>query len=645
MISQLFYLLLFLFSLYGLMFFIKKQWGVPYKQAPFIAICLVMIILYIASLFQFILIISWGVYLFGLVFFGWMVYQKHRQDQINARIFFKEDTYYPLYIFGVLFFVNWLVFNKYGLFYSDVWHFWGFRIKQLFYFQDLLGGEPMHKSSHPSISAIVHYYFTYFLNKGSFRDGVAVFSHVMLFASALPIFLFHKKHKTPFWSLLLIGVCFYFLVNSFGVLHISILYNDALLGMFFGLAIVLYMLNKDNPKLYLLTLGVVIFCIAQIKESGFIFISLIIFIIFINEILLERKSLLKSLKRIGILVLVFITTRYSWKEYLKYSYGRKERGDILPVPISSLSQDKNSEYIQIGRQFWNQLNDNRGIYPNDVYDIDLPYSLIFLFFLILAGLCLWFFYRRKSFPTIFKNYKHYILFVSLVALCLIGYLVITLISQMLGAGTILHPNGFSRYLGAGFMGVFLVLFLIIIKTYNRLLLLLFFVFLVPIMHYKHLENTIKSKKVATNGFVNHHLNVFFNRQKLHFFGFYAWGSPVFEAHEVVTKEILKNKKRKTAKIFILGGFSRVPEYDEIIRIRTFPFVPEIHFLDQQISSEELQKKIQGAEYFITWLPEDIIRGYLLRAPNLKGVWVNKQKNSLNDNDLINDISEGFKRIK
>ena len=141
---QLTFLLLLLFSLYGLMFFIKKQWSVPYNQAPFITICFIMGLLYIASLLHFLLEITWAIYLFGLVFFGWEVYQKYKQKKLDKKSL-KKEKFYPLYVFGILFFINWISFSGHGLNFSDVWHFWGFRIKQLLYFQDLLGGKPYTK--------------------------------------------------------------------------------------------------------------------------------------------------------------------------------------------------------------------------------------------------------------------------------------------------------------------------------------------------------------------------------------------------------------------------------------------------------------------------------------------------------------------
>ena len=471
--------------------------------------------------------------------------------------------------------------------------------------------------SYPSITSIIHYYFTYFLNKGSYNDGVSVFAHITIFASALPIFLFNKKNKIYFY--LLAGICFYLLINSFGVFSIWIIYCDALIGMFWGVSIILYLKNKEKQKLLLLTLGVTLFCMVQIKNVGIALSGLTIFIIFINELFLERKPILKSLKGILILVLIFIASRYSWKEYLKYSYGYKEpislSGDIGEINRSNLST-----YKKLTIDFWNKFKGSEGI-EHHLYDLHYPYTQIFLFLLVFVLLlCFWFFLNKNSLPKIFKSFRHSIQLISLLILGFIGYLFINLYAQFQWH-PVLATSSFYRYMGIGFVGIFIVFFYVTLKTEKKRFLLLFLILILPVMH----PNKQHAKEKLFD------LNVLKKRVK-------GEGIGTYGEMEFVSKKLWEEAGKKPKKILVHGGYN--PGQIEIIHLRVFPMDPTI--LQVNTPLEDIKKSLQEVEYFITWLPERDFYGtygdILEKNPHLKGVWVNR--------DIYPwSFGEGFKRIK
>ena len=235
------YLFLLLASLYGLMILVQKWLSVPYTQIPFVTITSLLSVLYVAGLFGILWHVSHLVCLTGL---GCLALHLYNAPRTFCRRLADRDSLLPLAAFGVLYFLSYFIWKDITF---SVWDefWWGIFTKIITTHDSLIAGyNEITNKDYPRISAILHYYVILFLRRGDFDEGTAIFAQTIIFLSAVPVF-FAKKYNPLL--LVLIACCFFCLFYLF-VLPICLIYNDSMLGLCWGMSVILYLINRNRDK-------------------------------------------------------------------------------------------------------------------------------------------------------------------------------------------------------------------------------------------------------------------------------------------------------------------------------------------------------------------------------------------------------------
>ncbi len=589
--------LVFLLSLCGLMFLVQKYFKFPLPQVPFLTLILLTIGLYISGLFGIVLYVSYLLFIGGLLYMIYIVYQKFKSKNLD---FFTSKTLFPIYVFGLVFFINWIVFKEYIFTQWDEFSFWGIFPKILLSFNDVVGPyNYINKAEYPRIPALLQYYFNLFLSKGTFSEGISIFAQVTFFASALPFFLFHKKKNILL--VILIGAIFYCLVNSFGVNSIFIIYNDALLGFLWGMSLILYFVNRHELNRRFISTGILLFAILQVKEIGLVFALCTLFIIGINEIIIYRKNkkIIPILLRISLLLIVIFISKYSWDGYRKY---KEIKADAFSISISDVSLSNLKEYQKESKNnFWKALNLRKTDKNNRTFFFSyIDRIVFFLVFAFLSYMVL----RKKE---VFVN-KEFIPFIGSVFICIIGYLFLLCILYMYTFSEFeaVRLASHERYIGTAFLGIYLLILYFIIETKNKWLLLLFAIFIIPLtVNSAFHPFSFKSQKDPFNAIVpvvekikkeNSNPRIYFinqqgNRAVKVRFGFKIFPISLFGPHSISTY------KRD--------------DWGQAVNFQTV------------ISVEEFREKIKTFDYLFLVNSTDFWQQYgqVVKESNLKGIYV------------------------
>ncbi len=506
MTLSLFYLLITLASLYGLMILVKKYLVLSNDQIPFVTMSALMSALYVGAVFGFLLEFSLVIFSSGIIIFLGSAYKILRE-----RKKWYDPSWFAFSLFGILFLLNWILFRDYYLIRWDEFSFWGYFSKILVECHDIIANfNSINKADYPRGSAILHYYFILFINQGNFHEGTAIFAQASVLLSALPIFLpDRKKYNIFFLTTIYLCFCASFYVFTTPIYSI---YNDSILGLFWALAIILYLKNKNKEKA-IPAIGIVLFCIVQIKQIGIVFGFFAIFIFSIDYLFFtHQKNALIKLRNIGFLVMIMFFSKISWDTYkyyhdvqistfrfdlskthffpqndnLKkisksYFYSLMYIGDITES-VKALNEKDEDRYIaKFGTPIHledkvnalNKLFNEKWSVKSKVKIWLSPFywTIIFMFF----SLLLYYLKKKHIEEEILTSKKRYFVFLCSILIALIGYLYLMLLLYMNNFGFVeaISLTSFDRYLGTFYIGIFFVLFYMTLRLENKTLTICF----------------------------------------------------------------------------------------------------------------------------------------------------------------------------
>ncbi len=503
---------LFLISFFGLNFLLNKKANIPFALTPFLTIVCILITLYLLGIFGLLLGGAWLLYCIGFGSFFYYTYSKIKEKKITIK-YLLQYSFYPLYFFAFLFFINLFLYKDIHITGFDELAHWGVFTKILTTYHDLIDQYTMiNKADYPRISSLLHYYIISFLNKGVFNEGIVIFSQTLFFISASCFFIFHKKQKFIFYILIFVG--FYLLFGIINYLSISHLYNDALLALFWGLSIVVYITNKK----YLWIVGVILFCLPQIKETGILFCSFSLLIVAVNELFFSKELFQFKLKKIGILIGIVILSKLSWFLYIQYKgveINSFKLGDTKLVlkqdDINKFEERYFKSLIYVGQYNYSlgyESDVKRMVfpstYPNRIANIlkkitgkesslyhflnnkmnNLIIGPAYFIILIIIYLFLIYYYKKSYLKrsVLPSEKKQYIYFSSSLCIIIISY---NFIQRFLYLNTSFNTweirilSSFNRYLGTIVVGGLLILIYLISTIQKKNLLVFLILILFP----------------------------------------------------------------------------------------------------------------------------------------------------------------------
>lgn len=97
------------------------------------------------------------------------------------------------------------------------------------------------------------------------------------------------------------------------------LYGDSVLGLCWGMSILLYLINRKRDRVVLIITSLCLFSMVQVKEMGLVFACCTIFIVMIDEGFFSTFRLPAVLKRLGVLTAVVLVSYASWSLFKSYN--------------------------------------------------------------------------------------------------------------------------------------------------------------------------------------------------------------------------------------------------------------------------------------------------------------------------------------
>lgn len=176
--------------------------------------------------------------------------------------------------------------------------------------------DPIGVRDYPPITSLLHYFFTYF-------SGYT--ERITIFANAVVVFLminFAVEKSLNTSSKIISGM---FILATYSLIWIfgegfHCLWADLILGISFGISILVYSLNKKVDKLNaLLSCFPILVMMILIKQIGILFAFFVLAII-ATDYLSEKKQLFKKYLIFLFCILLLIFVNQTWKIYLEYQH-------------------------------------------------------------------------------------------------------------------------------------------------------------------------------------------------------------------------------------------------------------------------------------------------------------------------------------
>lgn len=505
-------LLTLLASLYGFMILVRKWLSLPYAQAPFVAIISLMSVLYVAGLFELLWYVSWFVFLAGLVCFALSLYKNTLG--IPSRTFFRrlisDHSLFPLTAFGVLFLFSWFVFRNAYITEWDEFSFWSIFTKIAVNDNAMIAGfNDINKADYPRITALLQYWFLLFLRGGSFHEGTAIFAQTVVFSSAVPVFLSLPSRKYNVFLLCLVTFCFYSLVDVFAQPVFS-LYGDSVLGLCWGMSILLYLMNRKQGELCFYITSLCLFSMVQVKEMGLVFACCTIFIIMIDEGFFSTFRLPVVLKRLGVLTAVVLVSYASWSLFTSYN----------GVVGSSFSLDSGSIYdslfdlqdyqrttaenflyslIHVGnvaetQTVFDAQHQDRfiGSFAHHFHFFEFSLSPLWWAIIFVMFMSLSYWLAGNTPERIFASRSRFMTFMICLLASLWLYICLLLVVYMFVFSPYegVRLASFGRYVGTAYLGLFLVLFYYVLGAEKKSLLVAFTVLIFLVTPYSSIKSIL-----------------------------------------------------------------------------------------------------------------------------------------------------------
>ena len=510
---QLFYLAILLASLYGLMIFVKNglRLSVSYAQIPFITIIFLMSVLYVAGLFGLLLPVSWLVFLTGLAYLAKHLVRKYSTSRcgnfsspLNTH---PNIELFPLAFFGVLFFLNWFIFRNSMFSQWDEWLSWGLFTKVLVNY-DLLHTKLYYNPGHPHyprITSILQYYFILFLNNGKFHEGTAIFAQTVIFSSAVSaFFMFQKK---SYFFLIPSVFAFYCILHLFSTLgtngafsiHVYSLYVDSILGLCWGMSVILYLSNRNRMESMIIS-GLALFSMVQLKETGVFFAFSTILVVTIDKMFFHTSELPIKLKQVGTLIAVVMISWASWSMFKQYNeIGSTRISNVSVSVVNSIEEsllDPQSYKRKVAVNWLrsmtyagnvNKISANLREAENHFIARFGPtfafsnFSLSPLYWMIIWGIFVFSLYSIHAGSTGHTYESRNVFLTSMISLAILvlvySCLILLLYISYFSEHEAVRLASFGRYIGTSFIGIFLVLLYLTLEAQNKIQIVVFITFL------------------------------------------------------------------------------------------------------------------------------------------------------------------------
>ncbi|TXN37619.1 hypothetical protein FVB32_04845 [Flagellimonas hymeniacidonis] len=657
---NLFILIVFLVSLLGIMVFVKRKLKISYEIVPVLSFAILMVVLYLANILGFLFECAFVVFIMGFAFAIYLSYTYLYVKKVNLLFFLKNSSWQALWIFSILFFLNWIIFRSYIIVGWDEFSFWGFFTKILVQEHDLIAHfNDINKADYPRVTSLVQYYFNIFLNRGEYSEGVTIFAQTTVLASALSMFLPMFKKGNLLYCVILSAV--YFIMFFVFVQPIYLIYNDNVLALFWALSIITYLQSGNKKKGFGIAL-IFLVCLPLVKEIGVLFALFSLLGLAMDYLLFRVHSKTERvafLKRFGIAVMLVLLSKFSWSMLLHFHNVKNESFslELSEIDLGNLQKFQHStlENYKVAVSYIGNLDTisekrraksrdafvpktaspinftdnvaainkifNSELYkpgPDFLYNINFSLSLVYWALLFMVWSIIIFIVNWRTLDKrIFANKVNFWVFIASLLLILIAYALVLLILYLYSFGSYesIRLASYHRYTGTMLLGMFMIiLFLTLTNKRGRGLSIGFIVFMLLFTPSSAMEtfaprhtNTRANNIGAKNKLITPLIDELIDKDP---------NAQIMLIDQTSMGGLYVQFKYLAFPLSVKGPWSYHPK--KKVRLKT-----------RLTSTKEFYKLLREYDYIVIWNDKDFWESYgnMIKKSNIKGIWKleNKRK--------------------
>lgn len=255
-------ILLLLIVLIGYCWFMVERWRWPAEETPFITAAWIITILYVSSLLgflrmgsQIVIVVGLGLLLGIICWRGCYAWKSLRQFMCPGIVVFIAGFWFL-----------WLKYPAYTYTSWDEFSHWGGVIKIIFGTNELPGvSNPLLCKDYPPAAALFQYFVLRFTG---YSEGHTYFAQNLLILSGIVCLIRGLEWKR--YPILLATILFGYLAIVFLSEGFEILYVDHVVGIFFGVSVLIYAFDRNRNNSAILRITPAVFCLPLIKIYGIV---------------------------------------------------------------------------------------------------------------------------------------------------------------------------------------------------------------------------------------------------------------------------------------------------------------------------------------------------------------------------------------
>ena len=318
--------ILLLGSLVGLMVLAKRFIPAPAPFIPFLTLLALASTLYVGSLLGALFYVAWLAYVLGLLALvglsltSIVASTRHahtRRVWMTGRALAvqlaRNPIGLPIGAFVVLYGLSYVVFGGLSISEWDEFSSWGLRSKAAVRYDDILAYPDIQAADYPRLGSLFHYFFQ-FVGGGDFDESAAILAQVTIFAAGAAAFV--TLGRVRLFAAPFICISFYFFVQVCVARPVSSLYQDAFLGLCWAMTLITYLANRRVPGLRsAVAPAIALFALVQIKSIGLLLALFTLFVVIVDSCVFRPSSCSgwrPLAHRVVVLAVVVAGSHLSW---------------------------------------------------------------------------------------------------------------------------------------------------------------------------------------------------------------------------------------------------------------------------------------------------------------------------------------------
>ena len=318
--------ILLLGSLIGLMIFAKRFLPVQAPFIPFLTVLALASSLYVGSLLGALFYVALFGYALGLSMLvgvpltSFVASMRHTPTLPAWSIarglvvqLAQSPIGPPIGAFAVLYGLSYVAFSWQHITEWDEFS-WGIYSKIAARYDDIFAHEDLSFADYPRLGSLFQYFFSQLIGGGDYDESAVILAQATIFAAGAVAFA--TLGRVSFFAAPFVCISFYFLVQTCVGRPVSSLYQDGFLGLCWAMTLITYLANRGETGLRsLAATAIALFALVQIKPIGLLLALFTLFVVAVDSCVFKpsgRTNWRLLVYRVAVLAAVVAGSHLSW---------------------------------------------------------------------------------------------------------------------------------------------------------------------------------------------------------------------------------------------------------------------------------------------------------------------------------------------